>query len=226
MVTGKFLKKMNPGILIHPLTGLYYYFIAALDIHGNYSPVAVTQAPSTSLDLTMFIEGFYDAGSNMQVSDSVSVELRNSISPYAIAGQTKGVVKSEGMVRLYFGNIASGNYYITVSHRNSISTWSANSILIISGGLNSYDLSTANTQAYGNNLTRVDLSPVRFAIYSGDENQNGIVDLSDVVNVSNAAGSFTTGYVPTDMNGDGVVDLSDMVITSNNASAFISKIVP
>ncbi|MEZ4824320.1 MAG: hypothetical protein R2942_18760 [Ignavibacteria bacterium] len=41
-----------------------------------------------------------------------------------------------------------------------------------------------------------------------------------------AASSFTTGYVSSDMNGDNVVDLTDLVITSNNASAFVAKIVP
>ena len=65
-----------------------------------------------------------------------------------------------------------------------------------------------------------------YAIYGGDENQNGIVDLSDIVNVSNAAGSFTTGYVSSDMNGDNIVDLSDLVLTSNNANAFVAAVIP
>ncbi|MEZ4690310.1 MAG: hypothetical protein R3A12_09065 [Ignavibacteria bacterium] len=68
--------------------------------------------------------------------------------------------------------------------------------------------------------------PLRFGVYSGDQNQNGIVDLTDIVNVSNAASLFTNGYVSTDMNGDNISDLTDVVITSNNASAFISKITP
>ncbi|MEZ4692257.1 MAG: hypothetical protein R3A12_19700 [Ignavibacteria bacterium] len=69
-------------------------------------------------------------------------------------------------------------------------------------------------------------SQKRGSIYSGDENQNGVVDPSDVVNVSNAGSSFTTGYLPSDMNGDNIVDLSDLVITSNNASAFVSAVTP
>lgn len=105
-------------------------------------------------------------------------------------------------------------------------TWSANAFAITSSGSNTYDLSTASSKAYGSNLARVDVSPLRYAIYSGDENQNGIVDLSDVVNVSNAAGIFLNGYVPTDMNGDNITDLSDLVITSNNSSAFVAMIVP
>jgi hypothetical protein len=70
------------------------------------------------------------------------------------------------------------------------------------------------------------LPPVKFGIYSGDQNQNGIVDLTDVVNVSNEAAYFTSGYFPTDMNGENTTDLTDIVITSNNAGSFVAKIVP
>ncbi len=147
-----------------PLSGEYYYFIVAQDIHNNYSPVAVTQSPSTTLDLTIFIEGFYNGGSNSQVSDTISVEVRNSASPFAIVDQTKGVVASDGMVQLMFGNALSGSYYIAVIHRNSIMTWSATAIAFISGGSNSYDLSTASSQAFGNNMTQIDASPVRYGI--------------------------------------------------------------
>ncbi len=90
----------------------------------------------------------------------------------------------------------------------------------------SYDFTSSAAQAFGINMKQVNASPIRFGIFSGDQNQNGIVDLSDVVNVSNAAGSFTNGYVPADMNGDNITDLSDLVITSNNASAFVEKVTP
>jgi hypothetical protein len=209
-----------------PLTGLYYYFIVAQDIHGNYSPVGVAQSPSTRLDLTMFIEGFYDAGNNTQVSDTVRVELRNPNSPYAIVDQAKGVVGSDGTAQLFFGNVASGNYYIAVAHRNSIFTWSENTVLIISDGPNSYDFSTASSQAYGSNMIQVDASPVRFAIYSGDVNQDGTVDATDVSTIDNDAFNFAGGYVVTDLTGDDFVDATDFAIADNNAANFVSVITP
>ncbi|MFZ1320727.1 MAG: hypothetical protein WAT71_04150 [Ignavibacteria bacterium] len=89
-----------------------------------------------------------------------------------------------------------------------------------------YDFSKQITKAYGNNQIIVDTSPVNYGIFSGDQNQNGSVDLTDVMNVSNAASSFTNGYFPTDMNGDNITDLSDLVITSNNAGAFVGKVTP
>jgi len=63
-------------------------------------------------------------------------------------------------------------------------------------------------------------------VYSGDANQNGIIDLSDVVNVNNASSVFTSGYVQQDVNGDSIVDLSDLILTLNNASVFVTKIIP
>ncbi|MEZ4690309.1 MAG: FG-GAP-like repeat-containing protein [Ignavibacteria bacterium] len=105
-----------------PLNGSYNYFIVAQDIHGNYSPVAVTQRPGTTLNLTMFVEGFYNAGSNTQVSDTITVQLRNSASPFAIADQTKSRTCIRRNGSAYFRNASSGNYYISVYHRNSIET--------------------------------------------------------------------------------------------------------
>ncbi len=209
-----------------PLTGLYYYFIVAQDIHGNISPVAVAQSPSTTLDLTLLIEGFYDAGNNAQVSDTIRVELRNPNSPYAIVDQAKGVVGSNGTAQLFFGNVSSGNYYIAVEHRNSILTWSANTVLIISDGTNSYDFSTASSQAYGSNMIQVDESPVRFAIYGGDVNQDGTVDATDVSTIDNDAFNFLDGYVVTDLTGDDFVDGTDFAIADNNAANFVSAITP
>jgi hypothetical protein len=75
-------------------------------------------------------------------------------------------------------------------------------------------------------MKQADSSPLRFAIYSGDENQDGFVNLTDVVNVYNNATTFINGYVASDMNGDNLTDLSDIVITSNNAGAFVGKVTP
>ncbi len=211
---------------ISPPSGLKYYFIIAQDIHNNKSIVAVTEAPNVTVELTMFIEGFYNANNNSQVSDTVRAYLRNIVSPFNIIDESKAVVSASGNAVLKFGIAVNGNYYLSINHRNSIETWSASGIAVTIGSSINYDLTNAVSKAFGNNLNQIDTSPLRFAIYSGDENQNGTVDLTDLVSVSNAAGIFTNGYVPTDMNGNNITDLSDIVITSNNASAFIAKIVP
>ncbi|MCB0728212.1 MAG: hypothetical protein KDD00_12160, partial [Ignavibacteriae bacterium] len=181
---------------------------------------------SKNLNLTMLIQGFYDAGTNSMIRDTVRIYLRNSSSPYAIVDSAKAYISSSGTGTFSFQNASNGvNYYLNLIHRNSIETWSKNPEMF-SAGTMTYDFSNAANKAFGNNQIQIDLSPLKFAIYSGDQNQDGNVDLSDIVNVSNEAAYFTSGYFPTDMNGDNITDLNDVVITSNNASSFVAKIVP
>ncbi|MBL0108089.1 MAG: FG-GAP repeat protein [Ignavibacteria bacterium] len=209
-----------------PLTGAYYYFIVAQDVHNNKSPVAITESPNMTLNLTMFIEGFYNAGSNSQVSDTILVELRNSASPFAIADQSTALVSANGSVQLKFGNATNGNYYIAVKHRNSIETWSAGVIALSRTTPASFDLASSLSQAFGNNQKQVDTSPVRFAIYSGDINQDGTIDASDVSDTDNDAFSSVSGYVRTDVTGDDFVDAGDVSIVDNNAFNAVSVVTP
>jgi hypothetical protein len=209
-----------------PLSGTYYYFIVAQDIHNNKSPVAVAESPNMTLNLTMFIEGFYNPASNSQVSDTVAVELRNSTSPFAVADQTRAVVSANGTVQLKFGNAADGNYYIAVKHRNSIETWSAGTIALSRSTPANYDISTSASQAFGSNMIQIDSSPIRFAIYGGDLNQDGTVDATDVSTIDNDASNFVSGYVVTDLTGDNFVDGTDFAIADNNAANFVGVITP
>jgi hypothetical protein len=57
-------------------------------------------------------------------------------------------------------------------------------------------------------------------------NQDGVVNLTDLVETYNASSNFTVGYVVTDVNGDNIVDLSDITIVYNNARGFVSKVTP
>jgi len=209
-----------------PLSGLYYYFIVAQDIHNNKSPVAVVESPGIKLNLTMFIQGFYNASGNSQVSDTVKVELHYQTSPFSVADVTKAVAGTNGSAVMKFGNASGGNYYIALKHRNSIETWSASPVGMSNGSTTNYNFTNASSQAYGSNQKQVDTSPLRFAIYNGDVNQDGTVDLTDISNCYNDAGNFVTGYVKTDVNGDNLVDLTDISIAFNNSNNFVSRITP
>lgn len=177
-----------------------------------------------TLNLTMFIEGFYDAGSDSQVSDTISVYLRNPLSPYTAVDSAKAVVSSGGIAALNFLNAVFGSYYIRLKHRNTIETWSANpdSMTISSN----YNFTTAASQAFGSNMAQVNLSPVRFAIYSGDVNQDGTIDLSDNQLIDNDSYFFESGYLPSDLNGDNFIDINDAAIAENNAASFVSVVTP
>ena len=181
---------------------------------------------SISLNLTAFIEGFYNSTSNSMIADTVKVYLRSTIAPYNQLDSTKGVLSSAGTGTFYFSNASDGiNYYIVVKHRNGLETWSSSGNSFTAGAL-TYNFSNNSSQAYGNNEKQVDASPLRFAIYSGDVNQDGVVDATDAGAIDNAAFNFATGYVSTDITGDELVDASDAAIVDNNASNFVSRITP
>jgi hypothetical protein len=44
--------------------------------------------------------------------------------------------------------------------------------------------------------------------------------------VDNAAASFLSGYLPTDVNGDGMVNSTDISMINANCAIFIGKITP
>ena len=72
------------------------------------------------------------------------------------------------------------------------------------------------------NQIRVDTSPARYAMYSGDVNQDGSVNLTDVTIIHNSATLFSSGYVPSDLNNDGLVNLTDILMAYNNSTKFVS----
>jgi poly(beta-D-mannuronate) lyase len=178
-----------------------------------------------SLNLTALIEGLYN-GTSM-VSDTVTVELHNASSPYALVESQKGVLNSAGFGVFSFSNAINGlPYYIVIKHRNSLETWSAAGNSFVSSIL-TYNMTTGQTQAYGSNLI---LKGSKWCLFSGDVNQDGGVDIFDLspTDNDNAAGG-TPGFpsgLPTDVNGDGGTDIFDLSIVDNNNTIGVSEFVP
>ncbi|MDQ3018981.1 MAG: SBBP repeat-containing protein [Bacteroidota bacterium] len=191
----------------------------------DYSTIKYSKL-ARSLHLTSLIEGFYNNITNKIIKDTVSVYLRNSTVPYAIVDLAKKIIDSAGNGTFKFFNATNSvPYYIVIKHRNSIETWSSG---VNSFSLNNltYNFTTAASKAYGSNQSQIDLFPIRFAIYSGDVNQDGIIDLSDLSLIDNDAFNFVSGYVKADVNGDNFVDLSDLTLGDNNAYNFVRLLRP
>ncbi|MEO6696159.1 MAG: plastocyanin/azurin family copper-binding protein [Ignavibacteria bacterium] len=191
--------------------------------HGSSGMVGVinVSAPPVSLNLTSIFEGFWNGAS--MVSDTAKVYLHNSTAPFARIDSAKTILNTAGNGLLNFANASSGNYFIIVRHRNSLETWSSTAQGFTAGSTTIYNFTTAANKAFGNNLT---FKLGKFTNYSGDVNQDGIIDGSDLSFIDNDANNFVSGYVSTDVNGDTIVDGSDASIAENNASNFVTVARP
>lgn len=199
-----------------------------ININGTFSGGGTICGSSAFvMNLTAFIQGFYSSSSDIMVPDTITVYLRNAASPFAKVDSIKNILDTSGAGTYIFSNAINGtNYYIVLKHRNSIETWSKSPGQSFVNASLAYNLTDTISKAFGSNMIQVDASPVRFGIFSGDINQDGSVDASDIVNVFNDANNFVSGYVHTDVTGDDFVDATDLILTYNNSINFVSKITP
>ena len=189
-----------------------------------------------TLNITLFLEGLYSGSSQMTaakdesgphfgsgIADKISIDLHDgsnySTIVYSISNVT---LNTNGTAIVTIPPAYTGNYYITIRHRNSIETTTAGPVSF-SPGTVTY-LFDAPGKAYGSNLQL--MQDGKYALYSGDVNQDNIIDGGDMSGVDNLSAAFTSGYLPEDVNGDGLVDGSDLSIVDNNASAFIGISTP
>lgn len=164
--------------------------------------------PNTPLELTSFtalIEGLYNGSTT--IPDTVTVELRNSTSPYLIVDQAKIFLNENGQGTGRFISAINGiPYYLVLKHRNALETWSALTQTFSNNAM-SYDFTTASTKAFGNNLKQYGS---KWCIYGGDVNQDGIIDNLDLSSVYNANKNGVTGYTTTDITGDLYTEIDDL----------------
>ena len=196
----------------------------------NGTNIGVITGCFVSLNLTLFLEGYYlgsnamepvllnqiGLGSNL-ITDNINVELHPASNPSTVITAPSVLLFTNGTASVNFA-AAAGNYYIGIKHRNTVETWSANPIAL-SAVPTSYNFSTASSQAYGNNM--VEVEPNVWALYTGDVNQDENADLLDLSLLDNDVSAFLFGYFPTDLNGDGNVDLLDSPILEANVNAFV-----
>jgi PKD repeat protein len=194
-----------------------------------------TVLPSTvDLILKVFVQGFYVGGGTMRavaspisypgLCDTFDVKLANSFSPYAIAHTIKGTLATNGTGTFTFPGTVQGNsYYIVLNHRNTMETWSSGSILFNSPSV-SYDFSDQITKSYGSN--QVSLGDGNFAIWSGDINQDGIINTSDLTSLEGSLLSYLLGYYSQDLNGDHLVEAADYSLLENNLPLMLMVLKP
>ena len=157
---------------------------SSMNTNLNSAGYLPTQQPFNSSPLTY--SGVEKVSNNFFTShtgfvDWVLVELRTGTSASTIVAQRAGLLKSNGMIvgldgvsPLRFG-LPAGNYYIVVRHRNHLAIMTSNPITMSDyPTTNSYDFTTAQSQAYGTN-PMANLGNGNYGMIAGDVNGDGIV---------------------------------------------------
>jgi len=149
-------------------------------------------------------------------NDQITVCLANSVSPYNILYTATEISDVNGCAYYNFpGAVPGVSYYIVIKTANSLETWSATPQIIRGENCLEYDFTADSSRAYGNNMIKINGV---WTLYSGDVNQDGIIDLTDLVLIYNSSAIFGNGI--TDLNCDGYTDLSDILIVYNNILNF------
>ncbi|MCX6185832.1 MAG: cadherin-like beta sandwich domain-containing protein [Bacteroidetes bacterium] len=202
----------------------------------TYTITVSRLAGTAQLSITAFLEGLY-LGSNTMIAspfaangtspsiiaDTIVVELHNATAPYSLAFSATGTLSINGTANLVFPAGSLGNsYYLVIKHRNSIETWSTLPIAITAS--TSYNFSSSISQAFGSNLS--DMGNSKFAIFSGDINQDGSVDFNDYPDLDISSSNGDLGYFSFDLNGDASVDFNDYPILDINSSNGIITFTP
>ena len=172
--------------------------------------------------------GFFSTHRN--IADWILIELRSGISGGSLVSKRAAfllnngnIVDLDGSSSLSFPGTVAGNYYIVIRHRFTLETWSANTQALDCATI-SYDFTTSATQAFGGNMI---LKGGKYCLYSGDVNQDGLVDSGDILLIDNDYTNYLFGPgLVTDVNGDGVVDSGDILITDNNYTNYIFSAKP
>ncbi|NVO21152.1 MAG: hypothetical protein HXX13_15725 [Bacteroidetes bacterium] len=215
-----------PDNIFHPATGPD---VGADEFAGGVIP------PMRTLNLTLFLESLYSGAAGMNqardlngprfgagIADQITVELHNAQAYQVIEYTAPNInLGTDGHANVPVPMIYSGNYYITIRHRNSLETTSATAISFSTNTITyNFDF---QQMAYGNNVKFIN---THYCIFTGDVNQDGIINSSDMLLVQSLGSIFGTGYVHEDINGDGLVDFWDMLLLDNNMAALVMKIVP
>jgi hypothetical protein len=185
-------------------------------------PASCNGVPASTINIKVLPQGFYNnLTQQLNMRDTVRAYLHSNISPYNVLDSAISVIDSVTFTGAFTFNQPSGTYYIVVKHRNSIETWSkSGGEPFVAASVMNYDFTDLSSKAFMSNMYQVDNSPVRFGIISGDVNQDGSIELSDITAAQNDVSNFVTGYVNTDVTGNSITELSDFVLIYNNASLF------
>ncbi|MCX6279163.1 MAG: dockerin type I domain-containing protein, partial [Bacteroidetes bacterium] len=157
--------------------------------------------------------------------DLITVVLHNGGNYQTLVDSSTGVELHQDGTALFNlpGSYKGSSFYTTVKQRNHIETVSTSPVSYSTNNV-SYDFSASAANAFGNNQKL--LATGVYGIFTGDANQDGIVNLLDLSSVNSAVLSLLKGYIATDLNGDGVINLLDLSTVNSAVLNIVSRKTP
>lgn len=156
----------------------------------------------------------FTATGNNAVVDWVLVEIRSSPAAADIMATVPALLQRDGDIvdldgssPLIIPGIAAGNYYVVLRHRNHLGVMSAGPISL-SPNSTSYDFTTDPLDTFGGGNGIADLGDGFYGLFSGDANQNGQVQNTDINTLLPLLGN--SGYLQSDLNLNGQVQNTDL----------------
>jgi hypothetical protein len=203
--------------------------------------VAITSASSMtkSHQVAVFLEGLYPEGGGGlmnkvyddmgeryagPVAERIGISLAQGLPPYDVVYSAQNVnLNTNGMCSFTLPASFDGSYYIVVTSRNHLETWSAEPISF-GGASVSYSFADLPSKAFGDNTKFVADAQTVFAgdftssLYSYPDipEKDGVIDIDDVYYAYQSYINNDVGFLIGDLNGDAVVDINDTYLAYNN----------
>jgi hypothetical protein len=196
--------------------------------------LAIPYASDKLFRLNVKVEGLYEGNGLMRtandesgphwgagIADKITVELysTNGIMVYALSNIN---MATDGSVEGSIPSAFNGDYYILIKHRNSIPICSKYPVSF--NGSTIYYSFDEVSKAFGNNMQVMEDETV--VMFSGDDNQDNLVDTGDYLSVDNSANNYSVGYITEDIDGNGLIDTGDYIAIDNNNASYISAVLP
>jgi len=144
------------------------------------------------------------------IVDWVLVQLRSTATGATVASKSAllrndgCVVDDDALLDYIYFNVAAGDYFVVVSHRNHLPIMSNTTIGLAKTSATLFDFTTGESKYYGG-----DACPVgsKYCMFVGETNNSGTITVSDkAAIVDHLNGS---GYYPADTNFSGTVTVAD-----------------
>ncbi|MEM6724646.1 MAG: hypothetical protein AAF598_11445 [Bacteroidota bacterium] len=156
-----------------------------------------------------------DSSSNAIV-DWVFIELRtnSNFTAYgrsALLQRDGDIVDLDGQSPVSFAGLTSAPaFFVVIRHRNHLGIRSLNGVIVSSDNVTNLDFTNSNSSVLGGANALKQLPDGKYALFSGDFEGDGQIQLSDFNNLVPFIG--LSGYLPGDINLNGQVQLNESQI--------------